>query len=79
MEDKETQKPRMTARERDALIRKVWAKVGKGVKANFACEQVGLSYDTWIYHTTRKGKSPKKKREEPPQHSSPSIDTTEAA
>jgi len=79
VETTSTPKPRMTAEERDDLISQVRAMVNLGITAIFACQQVGLKYETWIYHTTRKGKSHKRKREEPPQHPPQTSTTTEAA
>jgi hypothetical protein len=68
----------MSAEVSDDLISLVRAMVNLGITAVFACNQVGLKYETWIYHTTRKGKSHKRKREEPPQQP-PHNTNTEAA
>lgn len=50
-----------------------------GIAAKRACSDVGLNYQTFLYHTTRKGLSLKRKGETPPQQSPQTSSTTEVA
>lgn len=71
-------KPRISTGEREELIAQVRVLVRMGVAAKRACSNVGLNYQTFLYHTTRKGLSLKRKRETPPQQSPSTSSTTEA-